>query len=169
MSIKQQISNLIASGDLVLVQPYVAGDPCIRKLYVERDLYIQIYRNRLGHPDEEMYANLMADLDVYVTSTTLDQNYFKCLTPKTDGIWEIRSKRPYPQIRVFGMFADKDEFVATNLKTRDELGPKTSPEWKISIRTAKAIWRRLFLGAYTNKKTQDIHALVTGVLNYDGY
>jgi len=76
----------------------------------------------------------------------------KILNPPDDEVWELR-KRDHPSTRVFGRFAMKDVFIATNLRTAQELfalkwpsGDRvTWPVWREEIRRCKSIWRSLFL------------------------
>jgi hypothetical protein len=59
-------------------------------------------------------------------------------------VWEIKSPKPRPVLRVFGRFAEKDVLIATNLGDRATLGGWGSREWRDAIETCKAEWRRLF-------------------------
>ena len=164
MSIKHEAASLVAGGKLRLVTPKVPSDRSLRKLYLTRELFDKVYEEKEGLSEIEMFANLIADLEVFVTSETIDPDYLWCLEPSQDGIWEIRSKRQEPQIRVFGVFAAKNIFVGTHHKLRGDLGNKNSEQWKIEIRSAKSIWRNLF-PAYTHKKTNDLNQLFTGALD----
>ena len=164
MSIKQEVASLVDGGKLRLVTPKVPSDRSLRKLYLTKELFDKVYEEKEGLSEIEMFANLIADLEVFVTSETIDLGYLWCLEPSKDGIWEIRSTRQEPQIRVFGVFAAKNIFVGTHHKLRGELGNKNSEQWKIEIRRAKSIWRNLF-PAYTHKKTDDLNQLFTGALD----
>lgn len=164
MSIKEQISILKGDNRLISVMPLVKSDRSIRQLLLVEDLYKEIYEEKEEIVDVETFANLIADLEVFVTSETIDPNYLWCLKPKKNGVWEIKSKRPCPQIRIFGVFADKDIFIGTHLESRDDLGSIGSQQWKIAIRTTISIWDKLFPG-FTHKKTSDVKNLITGALD----
>ena len=164
MSIEREINSHVESGCLKLVYPRVWSDWPIRDLYLSRELFDEVYEEKKSSIEEKMFANLIADLEVFVNSPTVDPAYLRCLEPPKDGIWEIRSTRQYPQLRVFGAFAAKDIFIGTHLKQRDELGSKDSEQWKIEIKHAKSIWNGLF-PAYTHKTTTDQNRLFTGALN----
>ena len=164
MSIKQEISSHVDNGRLKLVHPRVMSDLPLRHLYLTRELFDEVYEEKKSSIEKKMFANLIADLEVFVTSLTIDPAYLRCLEPPKDGIWEIRSTRQHPQLRVFGAFAAKDIFIGTHFKQRDELGSKDSEQWKIEIRNAKSIWIDLF-PAYTHKTTTDQNRLFTGALN----
>lgn len=109
-------------------------------------------------------AQLQADLEVFVEGRSIDPKYLFLLYPMRDGVWEIRSVRDRPSIRVLGLFACKDVFIATNHALREDLGDWNSREWKAVQREARAEWRRLF-GAYDPQITTDIRELVTGALD----
>jgi hypothetical protein len=107
---------------------------------------------------------LAADLEVFVEARTIDPKYLFLLYPANDAVWEIRSGREQPSIRVLGLFAWKDVFVATNHALREELGGWESREWKTVKRAARAEWRRLF-NPYQPKTAIDPKQLVTGALD----
>ena len=80
------------------------------------------------------------------------------------AVWEIRSVRPAPSIRVLVLFAKKNVFVATNFAFREDLGEWQSREWKNVKRAALAGWRRLF-HPYDPLESTNIQNLVTGAIN----
>ncbi len=164
MSIEQVVASHVAGGKLKLVTPMVSSDRSLRKLYLTGELFDKVYEEKECLFESEMFARLIADLEVFVVSEMIDPDYLWCLEPPKDGIWEIRSTRQEPQIRVFGAFAVKDIFVGTHYKLRDELGSKQSGQWKKEIMCAKRIWTSLF-PAYTHKTTNDPNKLFTGALD----
>ncbi len=164
MSIEKELASHVVGGKLRLVTPRVPSDQTLRKLYLTRELFDEANEEKESLSEIEMFQNLIADLEVFVTSNTIDPGYLWCLEPTRDGIWEIRSTRQEPQIRVFGVFAAKDIFVGTHYKLREELGDKNSGQWRKEIRYAKSIWRSLF-PAYSYKTTSDLNQLFTGALN----
>lgn len=93
--------------------------------------------------DEARVHRLRADLEHFVTGGLVDPAYLWKLR-KTEEVWEIRSPRPRPSIRVFGRFAIYDVFVATHQSYRASLGAFASQEWKREIRNCQAKWRNLF-------------------------
>lgn len=128
------------------------------------ELFDKVYEENEDSNKATIFANLIADLEVFVTSPTIDPKYLWLLRPSKQGIWEIRSTRQRPQIRVFGVFAAKNIFVGTHHKLRDDLGGIDNEQWKIEIGCAKKIWRDLF-PAYSHKKTNDPNQLFTGALD----
>ena len=144
MSINEQIWSILKDGRLVELRPYVNSDAKIRSMYLERKLHDEIFGDRSVDKEVERFAQLQADLDVFLTSETIDPKYLYRLTPISDGVWEIKSVRPKPSIRVFGLFGGKDTFIATHYIERAGLGGWNSAEWKTEIRRSLAIWRQLF-------------------------
>ena len=84
--------------------------------------------------------------------------------PMRDGVWEIRSVRPEPSIRVLGLFAEKDTFIATNAALREDLGGWQSKQWKDPKRLAKVRWRQLF-NTYPPLKATKPKLLVSGAID----
>ena len=162
MSIEKEINHRVLEGRLKEL-PLRAGKKK-RSLYVESTLYDEIMKDRDDLELMERYVNLEADLNVFVSSPTVDPHYLYLLSPKGDKVWEIRSAKPDPQLRVFGFFASKDVFVATHHEYRSELGDFDSMEWKREKRRALAIWRKLF-SAYKPMAYTDITDLVTGAID----
>ncbi len=146
------------------VTPKVRSDHSLRKLYLTRELSNDVNEEKQTHFEVRVFANLIADLEVFVTSPTIDPDYLRCLKPYKDGIWEIRSTRERPQIRTFGVFAAKDTFIGTHYKLRDYLGGKDNEQWKIQMQRTKKIWNDLF-PEYTYKTTNDPNKLFTGALD----
>jgi len=113
---------------------------------------------------EDRMGDLQADLEFFVESPTIDPKYLFHLYPARDAVWEIRSVRPAPSIRVLGSFADKDVFVATNYALRSELGGWQSREWKNVKRTAHRRWTAL-LQPYDPRRGTDARAFVSGAID----
>ncbi len=164
MSINQDILDRKSEGRLVQLSPRVLSDPNLRSLYLTPELHEEVFRSRADDKEIERYARLQADLEVFITSETLDPKYLYGLSPASEGIWEIRSVRPRPSIRVFGMFAVKDRFIATHSALRNPLGGWKSWDWAVEIRRTKAIWRNLF-PSHGPITSTDMNELITGALN----
>lgn len=164
MSINEEIWSRIEEGRLIELRPYLDSDPKLRSMYLDAELHREIYSDRDDDKEIERFAKLQADLDMFLTSERIDPKHLFGLTPITDGVWEIRSTRPKPSIRVFGLFSNKDTFIATHYIERIGLGGWNSNEWKTEIRRALAIWRQLF-PAYDCLNSDDIDSLITGSIN----
>lgn len=165
MSIIDEIVWRVEENRLFLHSPRVRGSTQRRVLLLSEDI-----RNRLdaSYPDdpemEDRMGELEADLDVFSTGPQIDPKYFFLLYPASEGVWEIRSIRPDPQIRVLGLFAQRDVFVATNMAMRNELGGWESRGWKDVKRLAQSRWRQLF-HTYNPRISTDVQSLVSGAIN----
>lgn len=119
------------------------------------------------HEDDEMEERLgilQADLELFAEGQPVDPRYLFLLSPSYEAVWEIRSVRPSPSIRVLGCFAKKDVFVATNMALREELGGWQSREWKNVKRLARTRWNALF-HTYVPMLSTNIHDLVTDAID----
>ena len=144
--------------------PRAAGAPIRRALFVEEVLWRVLTSPEGDEEWEKRVGELRAELEVFVTEAAFDSKYMFLLYPARDAVWEIRSTRSNPSIRVLGLFALKDVFIATNFALRDELGGWQSREWKKVKRKARATWRRLF-NTYQPVVTIDIKQVATGALD----
>jgi hypothetical protein len=93
---------------------------------------------------EERFGALRADLEVFVTESTLYPHYLFWLTPRGDQVWEIRSVEEVPSLRVLGRFAAPDVFVSLTIEERAELEGWNSLQWKRAIRTCAQRWGTIF-------------------------
>jgi hypothetical protein len=66
------------------------------------------------------------------------------LDPSNDEVWEFRSLKPRPSIRIFGTFIAKNVFIASNWAKRPALGAKNSEEWSDAIGQFKTVWEDCF-------------------------
>ena len=164
MSIHDEILDRYRRKMLFPVLPRARGDTIRRALFVSADLHAVLTSPEGDQDWERRVAVLQADLEVFVQARTIDPKYLFLLYPLRDAVWEIRSIRDEPSIRVLGLFAWKDIFIATNYALREELGGWESREWKIVKRTARAGWRQLF-HPYEPKIEADVKRLVTGALD----
>jgi hypothetical protein len=124
-----------------------------RVIYVEDRLFQDITA-----PTDFRIGVLWTDLDRFSLGGRITVGYgpeptcmMKCLDPRADEIWEIRSKDPDPQVRVFGRFCGPDEFLATHATYRDHLGDprKTKFEgnhWPAEIQRCNQIWDQICHG-----------------------
>ena len=164
MSIEEEILDRTSRGMLFPMIPRAPGGMPVRALFVVEGL-----RNALQSPPandawERRIGELQADMDRFVCGDLIDPKYLFLLYPGRDSVWEIRSTGSNPSIRVLGLFAQKDVFVATNFALRSDLGSWQSRRWKEVKRDALAKWRWLF-GPYQPLAGSDIDQLVSGALN----
>ncbi len=144
MSINDVIQDQRQRGILNALIPRSRRARKLRALLMTERFSEEIQSGEDGYLDAERKGILRADLETFVTSPTLDPKYMFWLHPITDCVWEIRSVRDKPSIRVLGLFAKKDVFIATNIYRRDYLGVWESEGWKEAKRNAMAQWRSIF-------------------------
>ena len=143
MSIKDHAKEQAEQGLLIPLIPRSPRAMIRRALYLSRELWDEIEGGDDASFTAERKAQLRADLEVIVSSRTIDPKYCYWLTPQHDCVWEIRSTRDDPSTRILGCFAAQDVFVATNMQRRDLLGGWDSEEWKLAKRNALVIWRKI--------------------------
>ena len=164
MSIEQVVRWRVAEQRLFPLLPKAAGATPRRAMFLSSELWDLL---RFEHQDPDMevrLGHLQADLEFFVTSATIDPKYLFHLYPACDAVWEIRSVRPDPSIRVLGLFATRDLFIATNHALRADLGGWQSRDWKTVKRMARAKWTQMF-HPYQPTIGTDVTNLVTGALD----
>lgn len=164
MSIHDEILDRVGRGMLFPVLPRAPGSTIRRALFVNEGLNAVLTSPEGDEDWERRVAELQADLEVFVTARSIDPKYLFLLYPLRDAVWEIRSTRESPSIRVLGLFAWKDVFIATNHALRTDLGEWQSREWRTVKRAARAAWRQLF-HPYDPKDGADVKQLVSGALD----
>lgn len=160
MSIEDEITDRTQRGMLYPLLPKAASAPVRRALFVDEWLWRELQSR--GEDDWSIrIAKLRADLEVFVTELTITPKYLFLLYPAADAVWEIRSTRDDPSIRVMGLFAAKDVLIITNYARRDVLEKWQSREWKEAKRMAHAMWRRMFM-TYVPIITSDVKEVCSG-------
>lgn len=157
MSIDPIIVQCVLDGRLVEVQSLLPGHRQ-RLVYAVPSVWRQLDADTADAVDRENAGQLRGWIDGFTKGRTVtvgsDNNRhvdIKILNPRSDEIWELR-KRDRPSTRIFGRFAMKDIFIATNMRTSADLfslqwvtdGYIRWPVWREEIRRCKAIWRSLF-------------------------
>ena len=164
MSIEEEILDRVDRGMLFSLLPKAAGDAPIRAMFVGERLW-GVLESAEGDADwERRVGELRADLEVFVTQRDIDPKYLFLLFPALEAVWEIRSTGSDPSLRVLGLFAMKDVFVAADCALRSDLGGWQSRAWKAIKRNAKAIWRSLF-HPYDPILTTNVNDVVTGAID----
>ena len=144
MSINDVLKDRLGRGMLQPLIPRSNQPMRYRALLMTERFQQEISEASEEYLDKVRRGELRADLETFITQPTLDHKYLFWLHPLTDCVWEIRSVREEPTIRVLGFFPEKDVFIATNINRRDELGGWESEAWKQAKRDALAQWRVIF-------------------------
>jgi hypothetical protein len=161
MSIEDEILDRVERGMLHPLLPSAVGDAPIRAMFVAEKLWAFLHSHDV---DQRRLGELQADLEVFVSQKIITPKYLFLLSPAGDGVWEIRSVRGNPSIRVVGMFAAFDTYIAVDVATREELGGWDSQAWKQFKRNARAVWRQLF-GSFEPVITADVGKVVSGAID----
>lgn len=145
------------------MQPRARGEAARRAMFLAEDLWTEIQTPGDDEWEERM-GHLLADLDVFITGEPIHPKYLFLLYPPRTGVWEIRSVRPDPSLRLLGLFAAHDVFIATTLARREDLGGWQSRDWKTVKRAALAAWRRV-LPNYGPLISSNVNDLVSGAID----
>jgi hypothetical protein len=133
-------------------------------MYVSEEIWALLSTTHDDEKLEERLGMLQADLELFADGQPIDPKYLFLLSPTRDRVWEIRSVRPEPSMRVMCLFAKKDVLIATNIALRDNLGGWESQAWKEAKRAARARWNHLF-HTYEPLASTRVADLVTGAVN----
>src|SRR5437868_5900088 len=144
MSIEDEIEACKRAGRLMPLMPLAPGTSAQRALLATVSVYQQVTGPWDSEADETRFMALRADLDVFSAGRLITPRYLFQLRDRREEVWEIRSLKPLPSIRIFGRFAAKDAFVAINYERREVLAD-VKEEWRRAKETCKAEWRKLFL------------------------
>lgn len=164
MSILDLIAARVSDGMLFPLFPRAVGTSAKRAMLIAEGLWNFISE---PGPDQEWEIRkgfLQADLETFATGDPIGPKYLFLLSPAREGVWEIRSARPDPSIRVLGLFIGKDIFVATNFALRSELEGWETRAWRDSKLMARTVWTNLF-HTYRPRITSDINHVVSGAIN----
>ncbi len=164
MSIDAEILDRVRRGMLWPLTPKAAGATIRRAMFIGEHLWNELNSAEGDAEWEDRIGRLRADLELFVTEPTIAPHYLFLLYPAADAVWEIRSVRDQPSVRVLGRFPYTDVFVATNHAKREDLGGWQSRQWKTVKRAAKAIWRQLF-PSYDPKITIHVTEVCSGATN----
>ena len=164
MSIRVVIDHKLAIGMLFRLPQRLPWITPYRAMLITPRLLEYLSGPWVSIEEEDRAARLHADLEVFVGANTIDPKYIRRLWPPRDNIWEIRSIRDQPSLRVIGAFAEKDLFVATNHERRDELGGWQSRQWRDCKLRCKTDWSNLF-HTYPRHTGATIHDHVSGAID----
>lgn len=154
MSIQLLIDSHCRQGTLRPWEPLLPGRH-MRIIHIASHLYEEI----MGATSDTYRMGLLrSDLDHFCSGGIITVGHgrestcrMKPLDPSEDEVWEMRSRDPEPQVRVFGRFCAPDVFCATNAEYRPRLGDRAMSKWHgnnwpAEILRCKRIWEQLFPG-----------------------
>jgi hypothetical protein len=154
MSIRDEIRRLTREHQprLFFLPPLLPGVAVMRELFISEEI------NRVAHPPwpsttiGKRHTRMRTYLDAWTEGrliTVADHPYNKPrgtfmarIDPGVDEVFDIRCRYPKPGIRVLGLFADCDLFIALTTTGHENL--TTGRDWRDEREACKAAWRRLF-------------------------
>jgi hypothetical protein len=181
MSIRDEINARIGEGRLFQLKPLNEKDNKRRTVLMSREIQKLVCgpwptEGQMG----ARCARLRGDLESLVTAENITVCWepYKArneqigrLCPTSDEVWDLRSQKPTPGLRVFFRFAEKDVFVVLTCAPRSVpvpwlyrvplLGRREPREWKKAIRECRHEWRALF-PTYDPLSAESVHAYLTG-------
>lgn len=167
MSILDQIEEHVRNERLFVVQPINEIRSNRVPLSKRRKLYISREIQTFLKSDRHLVAETEQDFDEIVLGerfdVALESNHQFCrmarLREASDEVWEIRIYDTTPQLRFFGRFACKNNFVAL-------MGPvgrvRKTLNWRAIKRECIADWNQLFTYEPV-REGDDIDAYLTNV------
>ena len=109
----------------------------------DREFWTRLPRERENGPFDRRFR-LMMLLDRWVGGAQMAvDREIKGLSPRSDGVWELRSTYSVG-VRVIGMMAAFNVFVGFDVHRRDLLGAGGSVEWNKACARAISGWREVF-------------------------
>ena len=145
----------------MLVEQMVLPFNQVRPIYMVADLFERIFgasaeeTERMGFLEVDLHRFINGD---QITIGRDDEKtcFLKPLSNCSE-VWELRSRDPKPSIRIFGRFAGKDAFIATNLEFRKLMGGLRSRAFAVERRICVTTWNRLFpyLEPHTGNSVHD--------------
>lgn len=162
MSIRELISDRLKEQRLFVLEPTLPSEPIVRDLLVSPEVRSRVCGPWPNVRAEKRLRDLRADLESFIVGDHVsaclvpymaEDALFGRLDKPADEVWDIRSRRPSPAIRILGRFAECDCFIAFSCWPRSKeldyldrppLGAWNSKEWASAIKECKADWRRLF-------------------------
>ena len=122
-----------------------------RVIYLARTVFDELMGPWSDASTATQMGMLRADLDRFLEGGRIivghrrsRHAYMKRLDPGRDEVWEIRSRDPSPELRLFGRFAETDLFIGTACLNRDYLGEDNSRQWRDEMIRCITDWRNLF-------------------------
>jgi hypothetical protein len=163
MSIHDELKARCSEKRLFRLDLGIPGDPVERAILLSEDVQSLLTGPWQSETLRYRSGRLRGDLEEFIKGETISaclrpfearSAYMGRLAPIQFGMWDIRSRDPTPALRVVGLFAATDVFVALRWAPRSvqpawidrpPLGCRDSREWRDIITQCKVDWRNLFL------------------------
>lgn len=169
MSIYDELRVRVKEGRLFWVPPpELPGAMLRRQLYISSEIKRLVdgpwkdseWEERCGYLESDLHRFVLGEMiPVRIPPSKSVDAYMAKLEPSNDETWEIRSRDPLPQLRLFGSFAGKDCFVALTWAYRWYLDNDLE-KWNAALAGYKAEWRKLFI-VYSPLPGASIHDYIS--------
>jgi hypothetical protein len=149
MSIRDQIRRLVETGDLICLESVDFGEDTPRSIFISREVQEALTRP-FPERKEILHAEFLQQLDAFLEhcEMTVAENprvkpsdaLMARVDPIEDEFFDFRITSPFPQIRAFGGFAEKNTFVLVTWNYRDAIENDFDGE----VARCKMEWQKLF-------------------------
>jgi hypothetical protein len=179
MSIGGWISHLIDEHRLYLIEAVFRGDNADRTLLISPEIHSLIEGPWPNEAWKARAAALRADLESFAAGGEISvcveprrarEEDLALLGPIEAGVWDWRSRKPSPGLRLVGQFVGKDTLVLLTPAMRSAkcnpsgfirhgpLGDADSLQWRAIIAETTSLFRALFHphAAVTGANLQDV-------------
>lgn len=176
MSIKAAIKRHVRAGRLFPLDMNVESDPWARGIFFTGEVKALLDGPWTAPECGARVLQLQADLESFVRGQSIvmcpepfeaDDAFLGRLHPPAERVWDIRSRNPSPGLRVFGLFAAPDVFIAfdwgprsRDWNGRQALGNRYGLLWEVAIRNCRGQWAELFPG-HEAVEGVEVHEFVT--------
>jgi len=169
MSIRNEITSLVADHKLHCLYSRLTGEETVRTLFVLQEIldalaqpYPEDKAYRLSEFREFLDAFLEGGLISVAEDPEMKPQYAMLarVHPAAAGFWDFRVTAPKPGIRAFGAFAEFDTVVLLTWEYREVIGDRFNDE----VERCKSEWRELFTsppyrGANLNEYLSNYYAV----------
>lgn len=164
MSIREVITSWVVDGNLIIFQPALASAPYVRTVIATREVTQKLCGPWDDDIATERFTQARAVVDAFISGLAIATRFppstsaraqLALLTNEEEEVWEFRSRKPKPGVRVFGHFAEKDLFVALTIELRENIDEtftyekeSCKREWRIffpSYKPFRADWAEHYL------------------------
>jgi hypothetical protein len=142
MLIPDWVNHLCEQGRLFRISQSWPGLPEARCFIASEPVKNLILGHASNRQEESRAYELRAEIDSFIDGQTIylrpegetgTRAWMARLDPASDEVWEIRSLKPRPSLRVFGSIVALDVFVALTWAKRTDLHGRESEEWETAI------------------------------------
>lgn len=181
MSIHESLQRAVCDRHLHYLPMTDRSDPVRRRMFIHEEVRAALLDGTTEVQRVRM-MQLRADLERFVKGSALlmcfapkkgkDDAHFALLNPPGEACWDVRSLTPSPSLRVLGMFADVDAFVALDwwpkrIKVawsgKEPLGDDDLL-WRLAIHECRARWHSILPGEIP-VAGRDVRRYVTGYVD----